>query len=106
MSEHTPGPWKVFSDRGRIEWICAGRHKASSAAICLMAPCAHDVLEEQNANARLIAAAPELLAECKAAVADAATAVNPSARLPNFDAMKAAIAKAEPKESEVKDETI
>lgn len=37
----------------------------------------------------------ELLDACKEAVADAEQAVNPSARLPNYESMKAAIAKAE-----------
>ena len=41
------------------------------------------------------AAAADLLDVCKAAVADAAKAVNPAARLPNYKQMAAAIAKAE-----------
>jgi hypothetical protein len=39
--------------------------------------------------------APDLLAACNVALADAEKAVNPSARLPNYEDMKAAVAKAE-----------
>lgn len=39
----------------------------------------------------LVAAAPLLLEACERAVADAETAVNPAARLPQYEMMKAAI---------------
>lgn len=68
MSEtkHTPGPWSVAETQegtliksdvepgyfARIQGACAGAHGKQGAA-----------------NARLIAAAPELLAACKATVA-------------------------------------
>jgi hypothetical protein len=55
--KHTPGPWHV---RGRL--IEADRHTV--AALSKVTDC--DLLrEESEANARLIAAAPELLEACE-----------------------------------------
>jgi hypothetical protein len=51
--------------------------------------------KSEEANCKLIVAAPILLAACKDAVRDASSAVNPSARLPNYNEMVDAIAKAE-----------
>ncbi len=44
---------------------------------------------------RIISVTSDLLEVCKTAVADAARAVNPSARLPNYEQMVSAIAKTE-----------
>lgn len=68
MSEkHTPGPW-VVGDGGRmvlrdVPGICDG-HDGYAVAVTS----AHSLLpvEEARANARLIAAAPDLLAALKA----------------------------------------
>ena len=57
MSKHTPGPWNVGHEdenTGEIEVISDGR-----PYVCLVLPGAID--EVTPANARLIAAAPELL---------------------------------------------
>jgi len=57
MSKHTPGPWYVGcedEDTGEIEVISGVR-----PYVCLVLPGAID--EVTPANARLIAAAPELL---------------------------------------------
>lgn len=65
MVEHTPGPWSVEpDDRPNMEWnnhIAAGEYMR----ICFMShyPSRQD---EMEANAHLIAAAPDLLAACKA----------------------------------------
>ena len=61
MSEHTPGPWHVTSD----QWI-EGPHRemVSCAYGGTMPGTAYDVTTSQpiaRANARLIAAAPDLL---------------------------------------------
>lgn len=57
MSEHTPGPWVAFFVDGRASVIMpAGR----PGDICLFRDGAAE------ADARLIAAAPELLEACKA----------------------------------------
>lgn len=65
MSKHTPGPWELR------ESAAAGRKVVASPRLGLIAILAeHDVGEaewiQDEANARLIAAAPDLLAACKA----------------------------------------
>ena len=79
---HTPGPWELIElgygiSVGNVAWIGFGT--------------AHS-REEHAANARLIAAAPELLKELKAIVAG----IEPALDEPQvLDKAKAAIAKAE-----------
>lgn len=55
MSGHTPGPWEAYGNRVRLTDHARVADTWSSAI-------PHD---ERAANARLIAAAPELLAEMK-----------------------------------------
>lgn len=66
-SKHTPGPWAVDDDnRPGMEW---NRHIVSGDnAICFMAHSDGKDPEQDEANARLIAAAPELLEELRDAV--------------------------------------
>jgi hypothetical protein len=68
MSKHTPGPWKVIqagdpfnvpriiAERGGVAVVCVNRYMGEKG------PSA-----EESANARLIAAAPDLLAALKIA---------------------------------------
>ena len=58
MSSHTEGPWKVSETGSDVE-------QDSEAAFGI---CALYADESSSANARLIAAAPELLAACERAV--------------------------------------
>ena len=60
---HTPGPWEVYgnSDEG-----LSVRSSAIPGAVCFMAWIFQDTKGEGEANARLIAAAPDLLAALKA----------------------------------------
>lgn len=65
MEKHTPWPWKVGHQDIPTNWqgvhiMATGDHKG---VIGMAYACCADNLE---ANARLIAAAPELLAACKA----------------------------------------
>jgi type VI protein secretion system component VasF len=55
MHKHTPGPWTLIDDYGRFD-VDSARHNVCSVSN-------HDPRHE--ANARLIAAAPELLAALK-----------------------------------------
>lgn len=71
MSTYTPGPWRAFDPEGRggdaIPIIDAqGVMFAAVEAIDITDEQAH---ERQQANARLIVAAPDLLAACNAALA-------------------------------------
>lgn len=81
MSKHTPGPWKFYDDSNdgktnRIEIVAIGK---------TVARIYHSVPAEDLPNARLIAAAPDLLEACKAALSD---------DQPYIEKCKAAIAKA------------
>ena len=63
MSKHTPGPWKD-NNADHDEPYQDIKIKAAGRTVCTVwiddAPC-HDFNAEQDANARLIAAAPDLL---------------------------------------------
>lgn len=71
MSQHTPGPWHAVANGGddddeRLRIIVARDRYGDSSAIGEVYdpdPCNGDI----EANARLIAAAPELLEACKQA---------------------------------------
>ena len=56
QTSHTPGPWEVFESHTGIYIL----DSAEQAAVCRLEWCL-----EAEANARLIAAAPELLALLK-----------------------------------------
>jgi hypothetical protein len=64
MNKHTPGPWST-DEKEHDEPYQDIRIRSCFRGICRVwiddAPC-HDYNAEQRANARLIAAAPELLA--------------------------------------------
>lgn len=72
MTTHTPGPWFVEVDdqsgigRTRAVYVCSttGWPEGQLARVNIQ-----DGLGEREANARLIAAAPDLLAACEALVA-------------------------------------
>lgn len=86
-TKHTPGPWVLFGDGELRQLIImpAGR-PGEIAAVQFPTDTSRDA--EYDANAHLIAAAPELLAALKAVVAVA------DRRTDEFDAARAAIAKA------------
>lgn len=86
MSKHTPGPWKAhFEDAYFVTGPDLGR-----VAMMMNLKGAHGLGgrrsgNESAANARLIAAAPDLLDACKAALSD---------DQPYIEKCRAAIAKA------------
>lgn len=89
-AKHTPGPWSTDEADHDAPYqditICGGRHRRICSVWIDDAP-VHDYNAEQKANARLIAAAPELLeALRKAKTASLPTEVR--------DVVNAAIAKA------------
>ena len=66
MSEHTPGPWKVSSKASTA--VFAGDRLIASAGGYMSNTRQESVVIENDANARLIAAAPDLLAACETAL--------------------------------------
>ena len=95
MSTHTPGPWLVTrgaqSDAYSVE--------SGSQTICLVKFIRGQSLSErgvrqEEANAHLIAAAPDLLTACKAVVEEDGFRGSALMRK-RIDAMRDAIAKAE-----------
>jgi hypothetical protein len=90
MSTHTPGPWEVEGDDESL-WVTP--LDRSTPVIC-------DMVEregETEANAHLIAAAPDLLAACKAFIAADPAEGYSGAEYSALKLMHAAIAKAEGK---------
>jgi hypothetical protein len=68
MSAHTPGPWEVGSEgNGKPGYVYCNNSLGSAVAIVFGKPLRLTVFspEEEEANARLIAAAPDLLAALK-----------------------------------------
>lgn len=67
MSEtkHTPGPWEYFEQKewGRDSMYGCVRAPQSAGGFVIVNGCAPGGTEEQKANARLIAAAPDTAAE-------------------------------------------
>jgi len=72
LTHHTPGPWKApehpSGEMGFVWQITPERpHHRHACAVGTVFRWG-DLLAESEANARLIAASPDLLAACKAAV--------------------------------------
>ena len=65
MTSHTPGPWQVAEIPIDDLWICEENDPGHNVGICF--PEKRDTLLETMANARLIAAAPDLLEALKEA---------------------------------------
>ncbi len=67
MSVHTPEPWELgYEDINDLVHI--RKHDTDIALVCSWAQGSKNDVAEAEANARLIAAAPDLLAACKALV--------------------------------------
>jgi hypothetical protein len=63
MNAHTPGPWRI-DRRGSHNPLI----ETDGLTVAEVLDDCHPDAEQQEANARLIAAAPELLAACQAAI--------------------------------------
>ncbi|KKL56790.1 hypothetical protein LCGC14_2241900 [marine sediment metagenome] len=99
MTQHTPGPWKIIEHDHAAgdSWlsVCRGavditHNKPTAGCICTSRFSALTPAENM-ANARLIAAAPELLGTLRELLAEQP----PYEKSPGIDAARAAIAKAE-----------
>lgn len=70
MAKHTAGPWKVFWGRGdRYPLSICGPVVNGIATKSIVTALGRKATEEADANARLIAAAPDLLAAMELYVA-------------------------------------
>lgn len=70
MSRHTPGPWKIGTP-GPNGCYTVGTQGGLMTAMIAHSICEPDQVDTANANARLIAAAPELLEALEEIVAAA-----------------------------------
>lgn len=103
IAEHTPGPWRVGADLIRVHPNWRDEHGNAARESFHRNGFAKTIasvgkedgdwrpIEQQVADARLIASAPDLLAQLEFAVRGLALIIEGSAQL---DAMRAAIAKA------------
>jgi hypothetical protein len=69
MNKHTPGPWEIVGMKKEPQTVGAivSYHSYRDGKyVCGMSVCIYG--EEAEANARLIAAAPDLLAACERAL--------------------------------------
>jgi hypothetical protein len=89
QASHTPGPWGTGAMMTRVEASPANWRVPMLIADCHAGKYAPENEEERVANARLIAAAPDLLAACEAMMDKASTSYVDAERL-----IAAAIAKA------------
>lgn len=92
-TQHTPGPWRIgHQDHTQTKIFGAHRTEASHIASTPFGTI------EDASNARLIAAAPELLAALEAVIAESRRVIHPDSadnRLYSIDVIaRAAIAKA------------
>lgn len=89
MGKHTSGPW-VVDPKHPSEWNAVlPSGTGVKIGMCFVLAYGVPVMEDSEANARLCAAAPDLLAALKRVVAVADRATD------EFDAARAAIARAE-----------
>lgn len=95
MKTHTPGPWKHLTHTPTI--IGRGRRLVARVVWKPMPDFlgASEETDEANANARLIAAAPDLLAACKGLASYVYSTTNPGDAPDALRAGIAAIAKAQ-----------
>lgn len=65
MSKHTPGPWETDRNNVHAGQIAVVHHCLGNDWVEIWSPTWPEVGETQEANARLIAAAPDLLEAAK-----------------------------------------
>ncbi len=67
-AKHTPGPWDTLDSALGIQVVAKGEDEEPVALAIVRSWCGQPVAEEITPNARLMAAAPELLAALEAFV--------------------------------------
>jgi hypothetical protein len=95
-TQHTPGPWEVIKHgRGPLDSITIRRDYTSGEYVAQIVPTNSDEPLTVAANARLIAAAPELLEACKLVIKEWERAKISTLSIEEHQSLIAAIAKAE-----------
>lgn len=92
--KHTPGPWHIGRGADGLPIIHTAPDTFSSSGQGVAHVCKRTMCQEHTANARLIAAAPEMY-EALRALIERSDANDGDGLLVAFDAARAAIAKAE-----------
>jgi hypothetical protein len=94
MTKHTPGPWVVENVSDRMLWVGASRAERYGLQTVIVGIAIEGLTPEaraiKEANAHLIAAAPDLLAACEHAMRECCDLQG----TPAGNAIEAAIAKA------------
>lgn len=94
MTKHTKGPWRI-GDFGQTVFGPKTEEPAPVTIAYMAKPSPRVNIAERKANTKLIAAAPDLLAACKAAVEEVLSRdYDGSVSMSTLNDMKAAIAKA------------
>lgn len=95
---HTPGPWTVKKS-GSFAWAIRGNWHGQDSHLALVDAMICQIkgpfYDEQAANARLMAAAPDLLKCLRAWVESTHFSEQTGSMAPVYEAARAAIAKAE-----------
>ena len=99
MSKHTPGPWFAQDTRlvgGQVAVVGPNHDRKAGEQGVMVVAHVNGRSGEQGANARLIAAAPDLLAACELTLAHLTSAAHRETKIipPVLAALRAAIAKA------------
>ena len=92
MNKHTPGPWFAFVDKGQTI-IRTSRTSAAFSPLAVVKGDKRDTLKDHEANAKLMASAPDLL-EALRNISDLYDSDEGCRSLPEYIAARAAIAKA------------
>ena len=70
MPKHTPGPWRVTEAHGQTQVVAVNRHPEKAVTGIADIFDSIDGTREWGANARLIAAAPDMLEALKGALSE------------------------------------
>lgn len=104
---HTPGPWFLYTDQVAPPTILAGEQVESPFGVCTEAgdeiasvwcgsSVGHEIsVDEANANAQLLAAAPDMLSAIRSSLGSLEAEFGKGRAEVNFPELYAAIAKAE-----------
>jgi hypothetical protein len=97
IATHTPGPWTAQTSQPHDHRAWHVRNREISRGVCDISPDAWENTGENEieANARLIAAAPDLLSAARGILQYEGHAGKTHTTIPEWDALIAAIAKAE-----------